>query len=635
MARRLSHRGPDDFGSWRRRFFRDGTEFEVGFGHTRLSILDLSPAGHQPMTSADGVVTICYNGEVYNFRQIRDELVERGHRFSSDCDTEVLVEAYRAWGCDAFDRLNGMFAFALWDHARQRLVLVRDRLGIKPLYYRFGDGVLSFASELGALRAHPAFRAEIDPIALGGFVRHGFVAGPRTIYRDTRRLMPGEFLVWEGGEIRTRAWWSLVAPEPADPPRDFAAAVAALDALLGDAVEQRLVSDVPLGAFLSGGVDSSAVVALMRERARGPVRTFSIGFDDPDFDEAPHARRVAEHLKTDHTELYVRSEEAVEVARELPDLYDEPFADASAIPTVLLSRLTRNHVTVALSGDGGDELFGGYDQYGKLRRLLPLLALPAVLRSPLARAARLLPASRLRNGLLHLRSPEPAALAYALVSGLEDETLEALCGHEASLPNPLYLESYRAAPGRDPVQRAMLADARVYLPDDILTKVDRASMSVALEARVPLLDYRVVRFAFALPLEFVWHGGQTKAPLRAVLHRRVPHDLVERPKHGFGIPIAKLLARELGEWRRSYLAPARLRDEGHLAPEGVVRGLADARRRGGAAEETSLLWRLICFQRWLARQHGADAPRAAVGSLAPGRSARVGPPGTAARGNGS
>jgi asparagine synthase (glutamine-hydrolysing) len=356
----------------------------------------------------------------------------------------------------------------------------------------------------------------------------------------------------------------------------------------------------------------------MRERARGAVRTFSIGFDDPDYDEAPHARRVAEHLKTDHTELYVSSEEAVQVARELPDLYDEPFADPSAIPTVLLSRLTRNHVTVALSGDGGDELFGGYDQYGKLRRLLPLLALPAALRSPLANAARLLPAGRIRNGLLHLRSSEPALLAYALVSGLQDETLEALCGHEGALPNPLYLQTYRSAPGSDGVRRAMLADATVYLPDDILTKVDRASMSVALEARVPLLDYRVVRFAFALPLDVVWHGGQTKAPLRAVLHRRVPRPLVERPKHGFGIPIANLLARELEEWRERYLAPARLREEGHLAPEGVARALAEARRRGGATEETALLWRLICFQRWLERQHGAEARSdvlAARGSL--------------------
>jgi len=609
MTRRLSHRGPDDFGTWRRFFSRDGTAFEVGLGHTRLSIIDLSPAGHQPMSSADGLVTIAYNGEIYNFRELRDELAVLGHHFVSECDTEVLIEAYRAWGCDAFDRLNGMFAFALWDQGRERLVLVRDRLGIKPLYYRLVEGVLSFGSELGALRAHPTFRAEIDPIALGGFVRHGFVAGPRTIYRDTRRLMPGELLIWERGEIRTETWWSLLAPEPCTPPRDFREAVDALEALLGDAVERRLVSDVPLGAFLSGGVDSSAVVALMRERARGAVRTFSIGFDDPAYDEAPYARRVAEHLKTDHTELYVRSREAVEVARELPDLYDEPFADASAIPTVLLSRLTRTHVTVALSGDGGDELFGGYDQYRKLRRLQPLLALPGPLRAILAGAAHRLPAGRVRNGLLRLRSADPALVAHGLVSGLEDDTLAALCGREASSPNPVYLDAYRRAPASDAVQRAMFADARVYLPDDILTKVDRASMSVALEARVPILDYRVVRFAFALPLDLVWHGGETKAPLRAVLHRRVPRELVERPKHGFGIPIAKLLARELGEWRERYLAPARLRQEGHLAPEGVARSLTEARWRGGATEETELLWRLICFQRWLARHHGSDAPR--------------------------
>jgi asparagine synthase (glutamine-hydrolysing) len=383
--------------------------------------------------------------------------------------------------------------------------------------------------------------------------------------------------------------------------------VDALDDLLGDAVEQRLVADVPLGAFLSGGVDSSAVVALMKERAAGVVRTFSIGFEHAAYDEAPFARRVAEHLRTEHTELYVREEEARQVAHELPDLYDEPFADPSALPTVLLSRLTRNHVTVALSGDGGDELFGGYDQYGKLRRLLPLLALPGPLRAAVGAGAAWLPRGALRNALLHLRQPDAARLAFGLVSGARAETLESVCGVALPAPDPVYLAAFRDARVASTLQRSMVADARVYLPDDILTKVDRASMSVGLEARVPLLDYRVVRFAFGLPPALVWHGGRTKAPLRAVLSRRVPPALFERPKHGFGIPIHALLAQELREWRARYLAPERLRAEGQLAPEGVARVLAEARQRGGPTEETAMLWRLLCFQRWFARRHGSEA----------------------------
>jgi len=606
MARSLAHRGPDDSGTWRRAFSRGGQALEIALGHTRLAILDLSPAGHQPMSSADGAVTVSYNGEIYNFRALRARLEALGHAFRSECDTEVLIAAYRAWGLDAFDRFVGMFALALWDDALRRLVLVRDRLGIKPLYYRFVDGVLTFGSELQALRAHRGFRGEIDPIGLGGFVRHGYVPGPGTIYRDTRRLAPGEFLVWEDGGIRVASYWRLSDPADTRPPDGFEEAVDALEAVLGDAVEDRLIADVPLGAFLSGGIDSSSVVALMKQRATGAVRTFSIGFHDAWYDEAPPARAVAEHLGTDHTELYVDERQAVEVAVELPGLYDEPFADPSAIPTVLLSRLTREHVTVALSGDGGDELFGGYWHYGKLRQLLPLMRLPRPLRGAIATAASALPQGSLRNGLLHLRSADPARLAYALVSGCDDATLAAVCGAQAAGPNPVYLDAHRSAPVASEVQRAMVADARVYLPDDILTKVDRASMSVALEARVPILDHRVVRFAFSLPPGVVWHAGRSKAPLRALLDRHVPRELIERPKHGFGIPLGRLLAPQLGAWRARYLAPERLREEGHLAPDGVGRVLAEARRRGGERNETALLWRLLCFQRWFALHHRGE-----------------------------
>ncbi len=608
MGRTLRHRGPDDSGHWRQGFRTEGRDFEVGFSHTRLSILDLSPAGHQPMSTGDGELTISYNGEIYNFRALRAELEERGVGFRSDCDTEVLLQAYRTWGTDAFDKLNGMFGFAIWDAPRRRLVLARDRMGIKPVYYRWKDGVLSFGSELRALGVHRAFRPEIDRGSLGLLLRHMYVPGPRTIYRDTWRLMPGELLVWQDGEISRETWWQATPEgEAPGPGGDFRSRADELEALLGDAVEKRMIADVPLGAFVSGGVDSSLVVALMRSRARSPVRTFSIGFEDPRWNEAPYARAVAEHLATDHTELTVTTAEARGAARELPVIYDEPFADSSAIPTLLLSRLTREHVTVALSGDGGDELFGGYWQYEKLAKLRPWLRLPGPLRRAAAALAPALPVQSLRNAAGHLRSADAAELASRLVSPVDDAVLADACGEEAGRPNPEYFRAFREARVPDEIQRAMAADARVYLPDDILTKVDRASMSIALEVRVPILDHRVVRLALATPLSLHWHGGRTKSLLREVLYRHVPEALIDRPKHGFGIPIGDLLARELAEWRERFLAPERLREEGHLDPEGVERLLAASRRRGGEDGYVARLWTLLCFQRWFAHHHRGES----------------------------
>jgi asparagine synthase (glutamine-hydrolysing) len=555
------------------------------------------------MSSEDCSVTIAYNGEIYNFRELRKALISSGRRFESECDTEVLIEAYREWGLSALTRLNGMFAFAIWDDARKQLILARDRLGIKPLYYQFADGVLTFASELRGLRLHRSFHGQVDRFALANFVRHGYVPGPRTIYQGVWKLQPGGLLIWRDGDFHLEKYWNLTSDDASVPVTSIGEASRKLELLLGEAVERRLVADVPLGAFLSGGVDSSTVVALMKERARGPVRTFSIGFENTSYDEAVYARRIACHLKTEHTELYVRTAEAAEVAHDLPVLYDEPFADSSAIPTVLLSRMTREHVKVALSGDGGDELFGGYTHYRKLERLLPLFALPEALRRILSAVAMRSPASSVRNGLIHLANPDRARLAYGLGWGWGEETLERLCGPGVAAPNPVYLEAFWSAPRTETTRRAMVADACVYLPDDILTKVDRASMSVALEARVPMLDHEVVSFAVGLPLSIVWHGGRTKAPLRAVLEKRVPTELIDRPKKGFSIPIRELLSQTLEKWRADYLAPTRLREEGHFSPDAVPRVLAEARERGGIDEEVNLLWRLICFQRWYERQH--------------------------------
>ena len=340
MTRSLAHRGPDDEGTWTGRFSGSDTEWDVALGHTRLSILDLSRAGHQPMASDDGRLVIAYNGEIYNHRELRAELERGGARFRSQCDTEVVLEAWRAWGAAAVERFNGMFAFAIWDGERGRLALARDRLGIKPLHYGLVGGCLFFGSELGALRAYAGFRAEIDPTALQTYLRFGWLTGERTIYQKVRRVLPGHVVTWQDGQLTSESFWRVTDYAPDGPDgslNDFESAVDALDEKLGAAVEARLISDVPLGAFLSGGVDSSAIVALMKERARGAVKTFSIGFEDGAFDEAPFARAVAKHLGTEHTELYVGSDHAREVLRALPTLYDEPFSDPSAIPTVLLS----------------------------------------------------------------------------------------------------------------------------------------------------------------------------------------------------------------------------------------------------------------------------------------------------------
>ncbi|HVH04961.1 MAG TPA: asparagine synthase (glutamine-hydrolyzing) [Myxococcota bacterium] len=604
MTRALDHRGPDDSGTWTERFRGpDDAEWTIGFGHTRLAIVDLSPLGHQPMASADGLVTVTYNGEIYNFRELRKELADLGATFRSDCDTEVLVEGYRLLGERIFPRLVGMFAMALWDAPARRLLLVRDRLGIKPLYYAEQPGSLTFASELGSLRRHRGFRAEIDRESLGTFLRSGFVHGERSIYTGVRRVLPGEIVTWEAGRLSRAKFWNLLDRAEGEPPASFEAVVDRLEVLLGRAVERRLIADVPLGAFLSGGIDSTAVVALMQERSARPVKTFSIGFRERGYDEAPFASAVAAHLRTDHTELYVDREQALAVVHELPDLFDEPFADSSAIPTVLLSRLTRRHVTVALSGDGGDELFAGYGWYPKLAKLERLHALPAPLRAALAGFARRLPASALRNGLAHLRARDACELTASLLCHFDPAAIRAACGAAGGAVPPLYRRAFDGAPTTDIVRRAMFADVASYLPDDILTKVDRASMSVALEARVPILDHEVVRYALSLPREIQWHGGRTKAPLRALVHRRVPAALVERPKQGFGIPIESLLATELRDWPKRYLSAERLAEAGHFDPAGAEL-LTHAALAPDAPKEQ--VWYLLCFQRWFARVHGGE-----------------------------
>ena len=611
MNASLAHRGPDDHGLW-----TDATA-GVGLGHRRLAILDLSPLGRQPMLSASGRYVLCFNGEVYNFRLLRDELAPLGHCFRGGSDTEVMLAAIEAWGlAEAVRRFNGMFAFALWDRQERSLSLVRDRLGVKPLYIGRIPGGVVFGSELGALRAHPGFDQGLDRDALALYFRHNYIPGPHSIYASARKLLPGEIAVFTPqGETSARFWdadavWRQGVADPFT--GGEAELTDELERLLTDAVALRLISDAPLGAFLSGGVDSSLVAALMQRQSARPVRTFSIGFAETAFNEAPYAREVARHLGCEHTELTVTARDMLELAPKMPGIYDEPFADSSQIPTALLCRLTRGHVTVALSGDGGDELFSGYERYPwSLRAHRLLSAVPGPLRQSALAVGRLVP-----QGLWGLLGPLGHKLRWRLdalgvqgfealyrhfVSHLKDPAQLVLGAHEPDYParSPLPLG------GTDEARRAWmsLADLLGYLPDDILTKVDRASMAVALEARTPLLDYRVAEFAARLPMRLKVRGGQGKHLLRQVLYRHVPRALVDRPKMGFGVPLAAWLRGELRPWAEELLSPALVRRQGWLDAGFVSRLWAAF--LAGEDNCCHSLWDVLMFQAWLETHTGA------------------------------
>jgi len=609
MAATLAHRGPDARG-----VFVDA-DAGLGFGHTRLSIVDLSPAGAQPMISASGRYVITYNGEIYSAAELRPELEALGHRFRGHSDTEVIVEAVDAWGVEAtVKRLIGMFAFAVWDRKARRLSLVRDRLGIKPLYYGRQNGRIAFASELKAFAALPGWKGELNHDALASYLRLAYVPSPHSIYRGIDKLAPGHIATIDaGGAIDTRAYWSLadVACDGHEAPLDLGdeEATDALEALLSDAVKRRLVADVPLGAFLSGGIDSSTVAAMMRATSTGPVRTYSIGFGETGYDEAPHAKAVARHLGTDHTELYVSPREAEAVIPELPTIYDEPFADSSQVPTYLLSKLTRQHVTVALSGDGGDELFAGYTRHRFARTLA---GVPASVGKGLAcglgvagpalwdRVFSLIPARR-RPSLAGDKMLKAAAMlkqggegAYrSLVSAWDEPDAIALQGRE--IKGAIFDSTIDAALP-DALDRMQYLDTLTYLPDDILTKVDRASMAVALEVRVPILDHRVVELSWRLPSRLKMRRGKGKWLLRQVLYRHVPPDLVERPKSGFAIPIGSWLRGPLKPWAEELLSEQRLAEGGLLNPAPIIARWRD--HLAGKRNWQASLWTVLMFQAW-------------------------------------
>jgi asparagine synthase (glutamine-hydrolysing) len=622
----LAHRGPDGWGIHLDR----GNS--VGLGHRRLAVVDLSAEGHQPMVSTTARYVVTYNGEVYNFGNLRGELERQGFAFRGHSDTEVMLAAIEAWGVEgAVRRFTGMFAFALWDRREQELWLVRDRLGKKPLYYGIIQGSLVFASELKSLRRFPGFQARIDRDAVALYLRHNYVPGPRSIYQSVMKLGPGTLrrirIREDSPELGAeQKYWSIREVFGKARATDFrrtpSEAVDALDGMLREAVRERMVADVPLGAFLSGGVDSSTVVSLMQAQSPRPVKTFSIGFHESAYNEAHHAARVARHLGTDHTEVYLTGEDALAVVPMLPAMFDEPFSDSSQIPTYLVAKIARQHVTVALSGDGGDELFCGYPRYRRWRRFwFARRIIPAPLRQSLARLLRgagidtwnsaLAPLAWLasRSGrpvsvggrlhklaeLLTLSSPELVYRGFVshwmrpddlVIDGVEPATPLSASG------GPTDLDGF--------TQYMMLLDILTYLPDDILVKVDRASMAISLEVRGPLLDHRVVEMAAQLPLHLKLHGSTDKWILRQVLARYVPQRLFSRPKMGFGVPIASWLRGPLRDWAESLLSESVLRADGLLNPAPIRaawREFTDDRYPWHYP-----LWDILMLQAWLREQ---------------------------------
>jgi len=624
MADMLYNRGPNDSGAW----VDDNTG--IALGHRRLSIIDLSPEGHQPMHSTSGRYVVVFNGEIYNFKQLREELEPLGYYFRGHSDTEVLLAAVEHWGIeDAVKRFIGMFAFALWDKKKRMLYLVRDRLGIKPLYYGWLDKTFAFSSELKAFKKHPDFKGTIDRNSLTLLLRHNYIPTPYSIYENIYKLSPGTILTisCDGNiELSTpKTYWNIKEIVERGNTNIFKGtvqeAVDYLDKLLRDAIKMRMVADVPLGAFLSGGVDSSTVVALMQVQSAQPIKTFSIGFHESGYNEADHAKAVASHLSTNHTELYVSSAQALSVIPKLPNLYDEPFSDSSQIPTYLVAQLARQHVTVSLSGDGGDELFAGYNRYFWGRNIWQKIGwMPNTTRQFLAKVITLLPPHTWENIFLKLgpvlpkkikqRNPgdklhklaevlavnSPEGMYHNLVSHWKNPA-EVVIG--AFEPPTVLTDRNCWANLQDFTQQMMYLDMVTYLPDDILTKVDRASMGVSLEARVPILDHRVVEFACQLPLTMKING-QGKWLLRQVLYRYVPKKLIERPKMGFGVPIDHWLRGPLREWAEELLNENRIKQEGYFNPEPIRKLWQE--HLSGERNWQYYLWDILMFQAWLEKE---------------------------------
>lgn len=621
MAATIAHRGPDDSGLW------EGCEGRLAFGFRRLAILDLTDSGHQPMTSPSGRFSMVFNGEIYNFQRLRSELAGTGAKFRGDSDSEVILAAFEAWGVgSALRRLTGMFAIAVWDEREKTLYLTRDRLGIKPLFVYSTPEVLAFASELKALAVLPGFRGEIDPGALAQYLRHLYVPAPYTIYENVRKLMPGTVIRVDPQTLASDAepYWSAreACVEGRAHPLigDDAQLTDQLDQMIRTVVADHLHADVPVGAFLSAGVDSTTVVATMQELSHRPVKTFSIAFDAMEHNEADVAAKIARHLGTEHTELMLTGTEALDVVPRLPEMFDEPHADTSQIPQFILCERARRQVTVALSGDGGDEVFGGYNRYIFGQRML-------------ARAERVpRPLRRGIGRMLRALSPESWDRVFRAAAAIPGATMPRLAGEKTHKMGRLLLEDdavsmYRALVSawpdptaltksaneppevlrelkNDPRIRSlldvmMLNDQLTYLPDDQLAKVDRVSMAVSLEVRVPLVDHRLVEFGWRLPDRAKIRGDEGKWLLRQVLYRKVPKSLVERPKMGLSVPLAQWLRGPLRDWAEDLLDPEELERDGLLEAAPVLSAWKTL--MSGSGESALGLWALLNFVAWRRR----------------------------------
>ncbi|MBV8808801.1 MAG: asparagine synthase (glutamine-hydrolyzing) [Acidobacteriaceae bacterium] len=622
MVQTLYHRGPNDSGMW------TDTSAGIAIGMRRLAILDLSPAGKQPMHSESGRYVLAFNGEIYNCEDLRRQLLTQSPelRFRGHSDTEVMLGAFDQWGLVvSLQRFNGMFAFALWDRKEHTLTLARDRFGEKPLYYAIVRDQFLFGSELKAMRAHPEISTEIDTAALALYLERNCVPAPHTIYRGVKKLPPATWLTLRDGRLdgTPQSYWSLREAAERGTQNLFRGtedeAIESLDALLRDAVKIRMHADVPLGAFLSGGIDSSTVVSLMQVQSGKPIKTFSLGLYEGDYNEASDAARVAKHLGTDHTEFYATSREALEVVPLLPEMYDEPFADSSQIPTFLIARLARQHATVSISGDGGDEIFGGYNRHtwgGALwqkiqpfplrLRKLGAASLSALSPDAWDLAFRTFGPVLPRNWRQRVPGYKVHKLASVMASADAEEMYDRFATHW-STPGDLLQTSVAAAGEQfgngnnarlpSPTERMMYRDAVTYLPDDILVKVDRATMAVSLEGRIPLLDHRVAEFAWHLPLSLKIRGREGKWILRQVLYRYVPRQMVERPKFGFGIPLDPWLRGPLRGWAESLLDERRLHGEGFFNPVPIRRAWQE--HLAGKRRWEFHLWDVLMFQAWL------------------------------------
>ncbi len=614
MADSLKHRGPDDAGVW------VDALAGVGIGHQRLSIIDLSAQGAQPMQSGNGRYIIAYNGEVYNAGELRQELQRRGHVFRGHSDTEVIAEGFACWGVgETVRRLLGMFAIAVWDQQSRSLTLIRDRMGVKPLYWSHQNGLFLFGSELKALHRHDGFHPHINSAAVGDMIAYSYIAAPYSIYHGVYKLMPGTMLhLAPDGQLRFETYWDLGQVVLTGYARmDATDALETLEALLKDAVGRRMVADVPLGAFLSGGVDSSLVVALMQAQSTRPVRTFTIGFSDDRLNEAPYARQVADILGTDHTEHIFTGHDALQIVPQLADIYDEPFGDSSQLPTYLVCALTRKHVRVALSGDGGDELFAGYGRYVWFNRIAQILApLPPTMRRGVARLLRQTPVTRWNKiaAMLPTRyqinQPGEKLHQLAIAIGAQDRAgLYQVLMQQGTNPNrflrhppPQRIGHALPVSEKSFVPHMQFDDMLGYLPGDILTKLDRASMAVGLEAREPLLDHRLVEFSWTLPAQMKLRGNEGKWILRRLLGRYLPPNLIDRPKVGFAVPLQDWLRGPLQEWGAALLNPNALEQDGFFNGAAVWAAWENLQKHG--AESPQLIWNVLMFQAWKQRWHG-------------------------------